>query len=131
MRALPLLGLILLAAPAFADERPPRYDPDGHCSRLSNTPDGFSPETFASCLSVQSDAQESVRRVWSGAPDYIQRDCDLRARVDRDEDYLILDRCVRDQLRQEQADKAPAAAPKNKTKNAKGKAKPAATPAPN
>lgn len=120
-----LVLLAALAVPAAADERPPRYDLDGHCSRLSNTPDGFSPETMTRCLVTQGDALESVRRVWPDTPAYIQRDCDLRARVNRDEDYLILDRCIRDQRRQEQADQAESTRPKPKTKPAP------ATPPPN
>jgi len=119
-----LVPLAIAAAPAVADDRPPRYDLDGHCSRLSDTPDGFSPETMTACLVAQGDALEAVRRVWSDTPEYIQRDCDLRARVNRDEDYLILDRCVRDQLRKEQADKGVSTRPRPKPK-----AKPApATP---
>lgn len=124
-----LILLALFAAPPLkADERPPRYDVDGHCATLANTPDGFSDETMARCLSAQSEALDSVRRVWPGAPDYIQRDCDLRARVERDEDYLILDRCVRTQLRQEQADIAPGTGGKAKTPP--NKKKPAPKPQP-
>ncbi|GEM_PF-3183165 len=124
--------LILLAllgtAPVLADERPPRYDLDGLCSRRANTPDGLSAETMANCLAAQGDALESVRRVWPGAQDYIQRDCDLRAKVDREGDYDILDRCVRAQLRQEEAGQAESTRPKAKPKP---KSKPAATPPPN
>jgi len=132
MTARILAILFLLATlPAFADERPPRYDIDGLCSRLSNTPDGFSPETMARCLEIQSDAMESVRKVWQNTPDYIQSDCDHRARVDRDGDYQILDVCVRVQLRQEQADQAESSKGKGRAKPKPAQAKPAATPAPN
>jgi hypothetical protein len=121
-----LLALLLLvgAPGAWADERPPRYDLDGLCSRRSDTPDGFSPETMAHCLSAQEDALEAVRRAWNGAPDYIQRDCDLRAKIEREGDYQILDNCVRKQLRQQQADQAESTRPKQKKAKAKTKADP-------
>jgi len=121
-----LILLVLLGGSAvLADERPPRYDLDGLCSRRANTPDGFSPETMANCLAAQGDSLESVRRIWPNARDYIQRDCDLRAKVDREGDYDILDRCVRAQLRQEEASQAESTRPKAKPKP---KVKPAATP---
>lgn len=112
--AILFLLAVLAAAQVKADERPPRYDLDGHCSRLSNTSDGFSPESMSRCLSAQSDALESVRRVWPGTPAYIQRDCDLRAKANRDEDYLILERCLRDETRQ--SDEGTTIRPKPKPK---------------
>jgi hypothetical protein len=116
---LTLILALVLAGAARADERPPRYDLDGHCSRLSNTQDGFSTEGMTQCLLLQSDALDSLRRVWPDTPAYIQRDCDLRARVDRDEDYLILVKCIHDQLREEQADKAETTKAKDKPKKIK------------
>lgn len=124
---------LLISVPALADERPPRYDIDGLCSRRSDTPDGFSSETMAQCLSGQEDSLEAVRRIWPDTPAYIQRDCDLRAKVEREGDFQILDACVRTQLRQQQADQAESTRPKPKAKpNAKlkGKAQ-TTTPAPN
>lgn len=121
------VGLVLAAAfavtkPVFADERPPRYDLDGLCSRQANTPDGFSPETMATCLSAQGDALEAIRRVWPDTPGYIQDNCDYRAKAEGDGDYLILGACVRAQTLQKQANEG------GLTTAPKAKAKPALKP---
>jgi hypothetical protein len=114
----------MLAAPAAADERPPRYDLDGLCSRQSLVPEGIEPQAMSRCLAIHGEALEATRRMWPNTPEYIQRDCDQRARVDRDGNYQILENCVRQQLRQQQADQAESTRPKPKPK-------PAPTPAPN
>lgn len=95
-----LIGVLLSTATAMADERPSRYDMDAHCSRLANTIDGFSPEVMQNCLVGQSDALDRVKRVWRDTPEYIQRDCDLRAHAGGDEDYALLQKCIHDQTRQ-------------------------------
>ncbi|PKU24433.1 hypothetical protein [Telmatospirillum siberiense] len=103
MRGPLVLGALLLAtvcSSAIADERPSRYDMDAHCSRLANTNDGFSPEVMQKCLLTQSDALDQIKRVWPDTAEYIQRDCDLRARAGGDEDYALLQKCIRDQTRQ-------------------------------
>jgi hypothetical protein len=102
MRGFLPLALVLVAVGATvrADERPARYDMDGHCARLSNTSDGFSPEVMQRCLVAQSDALDQVKRLWASTPEYIQRDCDLRVHAGGDEDYVLLEKCVHDQLHQ-------------------------------
>lgn len=92
--------LLATGASSPSDERPSRYDVDDHCSRLANTSDGFSSEVMQSCLSAQGDALDQIKRIWPGTPQYIREDCDARSRAHGDEDYVSLDRCIRDQLRQ-------------------------------
>ena len=119
------VGLVLAAftisGPVFADERPPRYDLDGLCDRLALTPDGFSPESKAACVSAQADALQTVRRVWPNLPAYIQDNCDIQAKADRVGDYLILEACIRAQSRVQDANQGGLPVPKTK-------AKPATTP---
>jgi hypothetical protein len=107
-KGLILLLALALPAPAWAEARPPRYDVNGLCRRLAATNDGIDTEREQSCLRAQSDALDAVKRVWLDTPDYIQRDCDLRARGDGDKDYALLRKCIRDQLNQTQPDLAPA-----------------------
>ncbi|CCG42676.1 hypothetical protein [Magnetospirillum molischianum] len=101
-----LILLVMLALPtaAWAEARPPRYDVNGLCRRLANTPDGIDVQLEQKCLRDQSDALDTVKRLWLDTPAYIQRDCDLRARADGDKDYALLRKCIRDQLNQTQPD---------------------------
>lgn len=103
MRPSLVLAASLLAmgcSAAVADDRPSRYDMDSHCSRLANSNEGFSPEVMQKCLLAQSDALDQIKRVWSDTPDYIQHDCDLRGRAGGEGDYVLLQKCIRDQTRQ-------------------------------
>jgi hypothetical protein len=93
------LGL-LHALPARADDRPPRYDLDAHCSRAANTLDGFDVNLQQQCFRDQEDALAALKRIWEDTPVYIQDDCDQRARADDDQDYTLLYGCVRDLLSQ-------------------------------
>lgn len=94
------LALTIISLPAAAEDRPPRYDEDALCNRMANSNDGFSPEAMQKCLMTQNDALGEIRRVWRRTPDYIQRDCDRRARNDGDKDYVLLQKCIHDQTRQ-------------------------------
>lgn len=114
-------GLVLaavsaIAAPAAADERPPRFDDDSLCNRLATSPEGVSPESKAACLSAQGDALDAVRRVWTNIPTDIQDNCVVQAKVDRDGDYLILEACIRAQMRQQEANQVPVTRSKAKAK---------------
>jgi O-antigen/teichoic acid export membrane protein len=106
--------LLSLSGTASADERPPRFDVDALCTQIANGPDGFSPETMQKCMSQQGDALESIKHIWTDTPDYIQRDCELRSRAHGEESYEILEKCVKDQVRQIPAD-PPKPKPKAKT----------------
>lgn len=119
--ALALSAAFTFAAPAFADERPPRFDSDGLCNSRALTPEGFSPESKTACVSAQADALAAIRRIWPATLGSIQDDCSHQAKADdRDGDYQVLDACLRAQNRQQQANQEPLA-------RAKAKAKPAIT----
>lgn len=120
------VGLVLAAAFAFAkpvraDARPPRYDLDGLCNSRALTPEGFSPETKAACVSAQGEALDAVRRVWPSILASIQDDCSYEAKTDGDGDYQVLEACLRAQIRQQQSDRSALTRPK-------AKAKPGSTP---
>jgi hypothetical protein len=85
---------------ARAEARPPRFDVDSHCSLVANTPDGFSVELEQQCFQRQSDAEDSIKRVWDETPEYIQDDCTVRSRASGDADYEILRQCIHDEMRQ-------------------------------
>lgn len=95
-----------IVTPGYADDRPPRYDVDGLCNRLAATLDGFSVELQQQCVQRRNDAVDAIRRVWRTVPDYIQRECDQRARAHGDQDYLILQSCIHDLIRQSLPDTA-------------------------
>lgn len=92
-----LLLSMAAATAAWADERPPRYDTNALCVRLSTTADGLSPELLSQCLIDQGEAYDALRRIWTSTPEYIQEDCTIRARSDGDGDYIILQNCIRAQ----------------------------------
>jgi hypothetical protein len=94
-----LLLLLLTASPVQADERPPRYDINGFCNLQSPPADGAISDATRSCLLAQGEALSALKRQWPDLPEYMRRDCALRARKDGDGDYLLLKTCVRDQLR--------------------------------
>ncbi len=98
-----LAALLLLAAgPTRADDRPPRFDVDGHCSSIANHVDGFDSGAMSRCLMGQGDALDTLQRLWPDTPTYIQDDCLRRARRGGgDQDYVWLLRCVRTQKSQE------------------------------
>jgi O-antigen/teichoic acid export membrane protein len=109
-----LLLLLALSGAASADERPPRFDVDELCSRAANSPDGLSSETLQRCLSEQGDTLDRLKHLWPSVPDYIQRDCQARIRARHDDNYDALEKCVKDQIRQDSGD-LPKPKPKPKT----------------
>lgn len=96
-----VLGEVFSAPPAHADDRPPRFDEDSHCRRLSLTNDGLDSNLMTRCLVQENDAQDQIRRQWADTPAYIQDDCVAVSRADRDENYVQLQRCLHDQLHQQ------------------------------
>lgn len=114
------IGLALAAAfakPVFADARPPRFDLEGLCTSRALTPEGFSPETMAACVSAQSEALDAVKRMWLETLASIQDDCSYEAKADGDGDYQVLEACIRTQNRQQQSEQ-------RTSPRAKAKAKP-------
>lgn len=96
------LGAVTHAGADTPADRPPRFDVEAYCSRRANGNDGFDPSLMSQCVMTEGDALDHLKRQWPSVPEYIQNDCERRTRTGGEENYVLLQACVRVQLMQQQ-----------------------------
>lgn len=107
-------GVVRSAAADTPSDRPPRFDVEAYCSTRATGVDGFDPALMSQCVMAQGDALDHLKRQWPGVPEYIQNDCERRTRIGGEENYVLLQACVRTQLMQQQPDLPPQPLPQPK-----------------
>jgi hypothetical protein len=87
------VGLLLLAAPAHAEEMP-RYDVARHCDEIASVTGAPSEVIRKGCFRQEQSAYDGMKRYWPQVPVSTRDHCDEIARVSGAGSYVILKGCL-------------------------------------
>lgn len=88
------LATSLMVGSAWAESPElPRYDPMRHCEKVAQMGGGGSAMIMNSCVDMEQQSYNSLKRIWAEIPADVRKHCDQVARMS-DGSYTILESCI-------------------------------------
>ena len=74
-----IIGAMIATSPCLAMDLP-RYDPEKTCEAQASTGAGRSRAQYQSCIKMQQEGYDAVKKAWKELEEPVQRHCDEQAR---------------------------------------------------